>query len=187
MTTVALLLAAGFGRRFGADKRRAPLADGRTLLAASLASVRAVFPDVRVVIRSDDDPTALGLPVDIPVVSCADAESGLGHSLAAGVASLDRCEADSVAILLGDMPWLRESTLRLLAEAAGEERIVFPLHDGQRGHPVLFGRRFWPELLELQGDEGARAVLHAHRDAWHPLEVDDPGVLRDVDTPAALG
>ncbi|WP_371364504.1 NTP transferase domain-containing protein [Pseudomonas sp. QL9] len=186
MTSVALLLAAGFGRRFGADKRRARLADGRTLLAASLANARAVFDEVRVVLRAEDDPIELGLPVDIPLVRCADAQSGMGHSLAAGVNSLKSCTADSVAILLGDMPWLAESTLRLLLEQATAQRIVFPQHDGQRGHPVLFGRAFWPELLQLQGDEGARQVLQAHRDAWHPVVVDDSGVLRDVDTPAAL-
>lgn len=187
MTTVALLLAAGFGKRFGADKRRARLADGRTLLAASLANARAVFPDVRVVLRSGDDPVALGLPVDIPLVRCADAESGMGYSLAAGVDSLNSRTFSSVAILLGDMPWLDESTLRLLADQADPQRIVFPLYEGQRGHPVLFGRTFWPELLKLQGDEGARAVLQAHREAWHPVVVEDSGVLRDVDTPAALG
>lgn len=187
MTTVALLLAAGFGRRFGADKRRARLADGRTLLAVSLANARAAFDEVRVVLRAQDDPAELGLPVEIPLVRCLDADAGMGHSLAAGVASLRDCPADSVAILLGDMPWLAESTLRLLASHGDAQRIVFPLLDGQRGHPVLFGRAFWPELLQLQGDEGARAVLQAHREAWHPLEVEDPGVLRDVDTPAALG
>lgn len=187
MTTVALLLAAGFGKRFGSDKRRVRLADGRTLLAASLANARAVFDEVRVVLRAEDDPIELGLPVDIPLVRCADAQSGMGHSLAAGVNSLKSCTADSVAILLGDMPWLAESTLRLLLQQATAQRIVFPQHDGQRGHPVLFGRAFWPELLQLQGDEGARAVLQAHREAWYPVVVDDPGVLRDVDTPAALG
>lgn len=186
MTTVALLLAAGFGKRFGSDKRRARLADGRTLLVASLANARAVFDEVRVVLRAEDDPIELDLPVDIPLVRCIDADSGMGRSLAAGAASLDDCKTDSVAILLGDMPWLAESTLRMLLEQATAQRIVFPLHAGQRGHPVLFGRAFWPELLQLQSDEGARAVLQAHRDAWHPVVVDDSGVLRDVDTPAAL-
>ncbi|MDF3936744.1 nucleotidyltransferase family protein [Pseudomonas citronellolis] len=187
MTTVALLLAAGFGRRFGADKRQARLVDGRGLLAASLANARAAFDQVVVVLRPEDDPAALGVPVDIPLVRCADAASGLGHSLAAGVVALHGGSATSAAILLGDMPWIDPRTLHLLAAQADEARIVFPLHDGQRGHPVIFGRAFWPELLGLRGDEGARAVLQAHRDAWLAVDVADAGVLRDVDTPAALG
>lgn len=186
MTTVALLLAAGFARRFGADKRQARLADGRGLLAASLGNAREAFEAVCVVLRPEDDPLALGVPVDISIVRCAEAESGLGHSLAAGVAALADNPATSVAILLADMPWIAPQTLRLLASQASEQRIVFPLHQGQRGHPVLFGRAFWPELRALQGDEGARTVLQAHREAWQPIDVNDPGVLRDVDTPAAL-
>ncbi|KSW25745.1 MULTISPECIES: nucleotidyltransferase family protein [unclassified Pseudomonas] len=186
MTTVALLLAAGFARRFGADKRQARLADGRGLLAASLANACEAFDEVCVVLRPEDDAAALGVPVDISIVRCAEAESGLGHSLAAGVAALADNPATSVAILLADMPWIAPQTLRLLASHASEQHIVFPLHQGQRGHPVLFGRAFWPELRALQGDEGARAVLQAHREAWQPIDVNDPGVLRDVDTPAAL-
>ncbi|SDI10554.1 molybdenum cofactor cytidylyltransferase [Pseudomonas delhiensis] len=186
MSTVALLLAAGSGHRFGADKRQARLADGRGLLAASLANAREAFDEVLVVLRPEDDAAALGVPVDIATVRCAEAAAGMGHSLAAGVAALADNPAASVAILLADMPWIAPQTLHLLATQASEQRIVFPLHQGQRGHPVLFGRAFWPELRALQGDEGARAVLQAHREAWHPVEVGDPGVLRDVDTPAAL-
>ncbi|SDI05822.1 nucleotidyltransferase family protein [Pseudomonas panipatensis] len=184
---VALLLAAGQGRRFGADKRLARLGDGRTLLAASLANARAAFSEVLVVVRADDEPGALGLPLASPLLRCAQAEAGMGHSLAAGVAALVDGAADSVAILLADMPWIAPATLAQLAAQADPRRIVFPLYRGERGHPVLFGRAFWAELCALHGDEGARAVLQAHREAWLAVEVADAGVLRDVDTPAALG
>lgn len=183
---IALILAAGRGTRFGSDKRQACLADGRTLLAASVARARAVFDEVHVVLRPEDDPAALGLPDDCPVIRCADADLGMGHSLAAGVRGLSTVPGDALAVLLGDMPWLAEATLRELLARADARRILFPLHQGQRGHPVVFGRAFWPELERLQGDEGARAVLAAHREAWRVLEVDDPGVVLDVDTPQAL-
>ncbi|MBF3189011.1 NTP transferase domain-containing protein, partial [Pseudomonas aeruginosa] len=78
-------------------------------------------------------------------------------------------------------------TLERLAAMATPEAIVFPLYDGQRGHPVLFGRAFWDALAQLDGDQGARRVLQAHRPAWREVPCDDPGVLCDVDTPAALG
>ncbi|MCY1558621.1 molybdenum cofactor cytidylyltransferase [compost metagenome] len=84
------------------------------------------------------------------------------------------------------MPWIAESSLRALVAKASAGRIVFPVHHDERGHPVLFGRAFWPELQRLTGDEGARRVLRAHASAWVAVGVDDPGVLRDVDSPEAL-
>ncbi|MBM7061478.1 nucleotidyltransferase family protein [Pseudomonas sp. UL073] len=183
---IALLLAAGSASRFGSDKRRARLTDGCTLLAASLTSARRVFAEVYVLLRPEDDALALGLPADCPLLRCPDAALGLGHSLAAGVQALAAQPAEAIAVLLGDMPWLAEASLRQLCAAAHPERIVFPLYQGQRGHPVLFGRAFWPALQQLRGDQGARALLQAHSEACHGVALDDPGVLRDVDTPADL-
>jgi molybdenum cofactor cytidylyltransferase len=182
----ALILAAGFGNRFGSDKRRATLADGRTLLAASLARAQAVFDEVHLVLRPDDDPATLGLPPDCNIILCEDASQGMGHSLAAGARALAAGEGEAIAVLLGDMPWIAESSLRALIARAAPRRIVFPVHHDERGHPVLFGRYFWPELQRLTGDEGARRVLRAHASAWVAVGVDDPGVLRDVDNPEAL-
>ncbi|MFV3306097.1 nucleotidyltransferase family protein [Pseudomonas sp. NY15181] len=186
MTVVALVLAAGAGSRFGADKRRATLPDGRSLLAHSVERAQAVFDEVRVVLRDGERAGDFDLPTGCHVIHSPDAASGMGHSLAAGAASLQDSDAQAVAILLGDMPWIAPETLRQLDEAATASTILFPLYDGQRGHPVLFGREFWPALTQLTGDEGARAVVQAHRGRCVVVEVNDPGVLRDVDTPDAL-
>lgn len=186
MSTIALILAAGFGTRFGSDKRRVTLPDGRTLLGASLARAQAVFDEVHVVLRPEDDPAQLGLPPDSSIILCEDAGQGMGHSLAAGVRALVSVEGEAIAVLLGDMPWIAESSLRALIAEAAPSRIVFPVHHDERGHPVLFGREFWPELQQLTGDEGARRVLRAHAAAWIAVGVDDPGVLRDVDSPEAI-
>ncbi|PJI48703.1 MAG: CTP--molybdopterin cytidylyltransferase [Pseudomonas sp.] len=186
MTVVALVLAAGQGSRFGADKRRAALPDGRSLLAHSVERALAVFDEVRVVLRDGERAEDFGLPAGCRVIHSPEAALGMGHSLAAGAASLIDSPAQAVAILLGDMPWIAPQTLRALTEAASASTILFPLHDGQRGHPVLFGREFWPALTQLTGDEGARTVVQASRDRCITLEVTDAGVLRDVDTPDAL-
>ena len=182
----ALILAAGFGSRFGSDKRSATLDDGRTLLAASLEKARQVFDEVHLVLRPEDDPAALGLPPGCSIIRCEDARQGMGHSLAAGARALSASRAQAIAVLLGDMPWIAESSLCALMAKASPERIVFPVHHDERGHPVLFGREFWGELQKLTGDEGARRVLRAHASAWVAVGVDDPGVLRDVDAPEAL-
>jgi len=186
VTVVALVLAAGQGSRFGADKRRALLPDGRSLLAHSVERAQAVFDEVRVVLRDGERAEDFGLPLDCRVIHSPDALLGMGHSLAAGAASLADSDAAAVAILLGDMPWIGPETLRQLADAALDSTILIPFFNGQRGHPVLFGRELWPELTRLSGDEGARIVVQSHRDRCITLEVTDPGVLHDVDTPDAL-
>ncbi|UVK85556.1 nucleotidyltransferase family protein [Pseudomonas sichuanensis] len=186
MTVVALVLAAGQGSRFGADKRRAVLGDGRSLLQHSVERALAVFDEVRVVLRDGESADVLGLPATCCIVPSPDAGLGMGHSLAAGAASLSDCDAQAAAIVLGDMPWILPQTYRRLVEAADPGAIVVPHYQGQNGHPVLFGHDYWPELAKLCGDEGARSVLQRHRDRVRVLDVDDSGVLRDVDTPAAL-
>ena len=186
MSVVALVLAAGRGTRFGSDKRRAALSDGCSLLAHSVERARAVFDDVRVVMREGERAEEFGLPADCRVIVSPDAAFGMGHSLASGVESLVDSQALAVAILLGDMPWIELVTLRRLAGAATASAIVLPCHAGQQGHPVMFGRDFWPALGQLSGDEGARSVVRAHRDCCVVVTVEDAGVLQDVDTPQGL-
>lgn len=186
MSVVALVLAAGSSVRFGGDKRRATLDDGRSLLEHSVERACAVFGDVRVVLRAGERGEGLGLPGDCRIIASPDAGLGMGHSLAAGAASLIDSDAQAVAILLGDMPWIAPASLRRLAEAATASAIVLPRHAGQQGHPVLFGREFWPALAQLAGDEGARSLLRAHPSHCVVVTLEDAGVLRDVDTPQAL-
>lgn len=183
MKVVALVLAAGRSVRFGGDKRRATLADGRSLLVHSVERACSVFGDVRVVLREGERAEDLGLPAACRVIASPQARLGMGHSLAAGIASLADSDAQAVAILLGDMPWIEPATLRLLAETATASTIVLPRHAGRQGHPVLFGREFWPEMAQLSGDEGARSLVKGHRERCVVLECEDSGVLLDVDTP----
>ncbi|WP_263140495.1 nucleotidyltransferase family protein [Pseudomonas sp. RIT-PI-AD] len=183
---IALILAAGRGRRFGRDKRLARLPDGTPLLAASLAQARRCFAEVAVVLREDDDAQALGIPAEVRVIRCAEADLGMGHSLAAGARALRERPARALAVLLGDMPWIAEGSLRRLACAAEATHILFPRYRGERGHPVLFGRLFWGALETLEGDRGARELLQERPECCVAIDLDDPGVLRDVDSEAAL-
>ena len=205
-TSIAVIIAAGASRRFGtADKRLAPLPDGRSLLAATVAAAAMAFPALRVVLREDDDPAALGLAADTPIIRAPRAGQGLAASIGdafsvlAGDAALS--EVKAAAILLGDMPALHPATLEFLMHQAERERIVRPVQAGRPGHPVVFGRAFWPELAALgvdegnegrseenseeaskeSRDEGARRVIRAHRQHYVELAVDDPGIHLDID------
>jgi molybdenum cofactor cytidylyltransferase len=110
----------------------------------------------------------------------------MGVSLAEGVRAAS--DAHGWVVALADMPYIRPDTVRVIARALAEgAAIAAPAYRGARGHPVGFARRFFDELSALRGDAGAREILHAHPDWVTLYEVDDPGVLRDIDEPSDLG
>jgi molybdenum cofactor cytidylyltransferase len=119
------------------------------------------------------------------VVVCADADDGMGRSLACGVAAT--AQADAWIVALADMPWIAPATYAaVIAALRGGAVVAAPFHRGERGHPVGFGGGCKAALLALTGDEGARSVIGARRDLLQRIDVDDPGALSDVDTPADL-
>ncbi|MDK9688240.1 nucleotidyltransferase family protein [Halomonas sp. LC1] len=188
---VALIMAAGYSRRYGeADKRQERLADGRTLLATTVARTEQAFSQVRVAIREEDDAFQLGLAASTPLIRLRQAHLGLGVSLAEAVAALGGdCrlnDSKAVAVLLGDMPRIHPATLRALQQQATRDTIWRPRYGGQPGHPVLFGRAFWPELAHLRGETGAKSLIQRHPSHYHTHDVDDAGTLFDIDTPDAL-
>jgi molybdenum cofactor cytidylyltransferase len=109
----------------------------------------------------------------------------MGRSLASGMrASRD---ASGWVVALADMPFLRPQTIRLIAAGLTEGAVIAaPAFDAVRGHPVGFARRCGDDLLRSGGDEGARRMLKEHPDWITVYDTDDPGVLRDIDTPADL-
>lgn len=180
---VALVLAAGRGRRFGSDKRIAVLPSGETMLAATLGRALQAFVEVWVVLRVEDDPMALGVDPRVKVVRAERADEGMGCSLAAGVTALEGTGFEAVAVMLGDMPWVEVGTLERLRDLAEGGRIVVPEFEGRWGHPVVFGRRFWEGLTELDGDYGGKRVIEGnHRSCW-VVKIQDIGVTRDMDVP----
>lgn len=193
MTAGALIVAAGFSRRFGSDKRRYAIADGDPLLIATLKVYSAVFPTVAVVIRVDDGALARDLVGDFDhrppvIVATSQAHRGMGCSLADGVRAVSSW--DYVFVALGDMPFVREDTLRKLRQRMsdgrrqGETLIVRPRCAGNSGHPVGFSCEYFSELMSLEGDEGARMVLERHASEVRDVETADRGVLTDLDQPS---
>lgn len=183
---VGLLLAAGHGRRFGGDKLLQPLADGTPVAVAAAQALKAACADSIAVLRPEQDALAALLEAEgLRVVRCAAARSGMGYSLAAGVAASR--DARGWLVALADMPCIRVATLQAVAELiGGGAALAAPSYAGRRGHPVGFAARWRDALLALEGDEGARAILEQSRFLLHVLETDDPGVLQDVNSPADL-
>lgn len=182
----AILLAAGASKRFGSDKLLHPLAGQTPVALAALANLRAAMPRVIAVVRP-------GAPVlenrlsaaGATVILCANADEGMGASLASAV----RASGDVAGwvIALADMPYIRPETIKTIAAslAAGAD-IVAPAYHGERGHPVGLSARFRAQLEALRGDEGARSLLKQNPGAVTLIDVDDPGVCRDIDTPDDL-
>jgi molybdenum cofactor cytidylyltransferase len=188
VAVVGILLAAGRGVRFGGDKLLAPLprdahgvAAGTAVGVASALHARAALGDVVVVVRPGDVALEQALAATrTRSVGCERADEGMGASLACGVIAAS--DADGWVVALGDMPWIAPATIAAIADAlrAGAP-IVAPVYRGRRGHPVGFAKAFGPALAQLTGDEGARAIVRAQSSRLQAIDVDDAGVVADVD------
>ena len=119
------------------------------------------------------------------VVICHEAEQGMGESLACAVRAVG--DAGGFLIALADMPFIRPSTIVAVRDAlAAGAPLVAPYFRARRGHPVGISASFRAELEKLKGDQGAKKLLAGHEAALIKVPVGDPGVIRDIDTPADL-
>ncbi len=194
MTTAAeaaaIVLAAGQSKRFGPDNKLLQEIDGTAIVRRTVESVLEAGIPRPIVVTGDDaaDTEAALAGLDVAFVNNATPWAGMGTSLAAG-ANAVTAEVDGVFIVLGDMPQLSPRTFKALQDAIENDNghdIAVPVHDGTRGHPVLFGRRYLPELRALNADQGARSILNANPERVRAVHVEDPGTLIDIDTPDDL-
>lgn len=182
----ALVLAAGFGARFGGGKLMTPwrggvLLDG-ALDAAFAAPVRAVHVVTGADPRVADHARARGAGI----VEATDHAQGLSASLKAGIAALPK-DAAGVLIFLGDMPLTPRAVLAPLVQAIGAGApAAVPVFEGRIGHPAAISATLFPHALALQGDRGARAILESLGEALVRIPSADAGILADVDHPRDL-
>ena len=177
---IGVLLAAGSGTRFGGNKLLTRLPDGTAIGVAAARHLVRALPHSIAVLRPGDEVLEQLLTADgLRTVINPNAAAGMGTSLACGVAAV---EADGWVIALADMPAIQPATIQAVAEAlvAGAP-LAAPVYHGQRGHPIGFARRFHAALTALTGDRGGRDILAQHSDELRLIEVDDPGVLVDID------
>jgi molybdenum cofactor cytidylyltransferase len=186
-----ILLAAGYSKRFGANKLLQALPAGTPEagtpigVAAARHLVEALPESIAVVRPRAQKLGQMLRDAGCTTVMCKNAGEGMGTSLAAGVRAAP--DADGWVITLADMPFLRPETIRMIARSLAEgAAIAAPAYRGERGHPVGFARRFFEELSALHGDSGARALLDRHPNWVTVFDVDDPGALRDIDKPSDL-
>ena len=117
-----------------------------------------------------------------------DFAEGLAGSVKAGIAAVPEA-ADGAVVCLGDMPLVSADLIDRLIEAFAPDRgqlIAVPVSDNRRGNPVLWSRRFFNELMTLDGDIGARHLIARHSEAVAEVPVEGHGAFLDIDTPQAL-
>jgi molybdenum cofactor cytidylyltransferase len=185
----AVVLAAGRGRRMGGPKHLLPVGEpAQPMLARVLASLRASgVSGISAVLRPGDAAgEACARAHGAQGVFAEDADEGRAASVRAGVRAVPGA-AHGLLFALADQPFLMSSDFAALLEAfaADPQAIVHARYDGVRGTPVLFARRFWPELLALRGRDGGRLVIAAHAEAVRGVEL--PAARgRDIDRPEDL-
>jgi molybdenum cofactor cytidylyltransferase len=179
-----IVLAAGTASRFlrAAHKLSQPLegSDGAgTVLNMTLRNAIVSGLPVLLVTSAELAPMAYEQVAARDVVILQPARGqGMGDAIAAGVSA--RADAAGWLLLPGDIQRVRPTTLALVAQALQTHAVAYAQHRGRRGHPVGFAAELFSELITLTGDEGARRLVARY--PAQAVEVDDPGVLVDVDT-----
>ena len=186
---VVIVLAAGRGSRFrGLEHKLAQPLGASSVLGTTLGQVLAsrlpmVVVATGVMAEIAQRSVATRDIVVLPDVGTPGPEPlGMGFSIACGVGA--RPNASGWLVLPGDMPMVGSATLQAVARELRHQTVVYAQYRGQRGHPVGFSAELYSELAALTGDEGARRLVARY--PAHGVDVDDPGVLIDIDTVADL-
>ncbi len=186
----AIVLAAGRSTRMGGPNKLLAEINGRPLvrIAVEHALASQARPVIVVTGHQGERVEAALAGLDVVRVHNPDFADGLSTSLKAGIAAVP-ADADGAIVTLGDMPQVDAKLIdRLLGafDPAKGALVVVPTSDGKRGNPVVWSRRFFPELGAIEGDVGARHLIATYPEAVTEVPVSGTAALVDVDTPEAL-
>jgi molybdenum cofactor cytidylyltransferase len=184
----AIVLAAGRSSRMAPRNKLLERVDGEAIVAlvARTAIASGAKPVVVVTGFEAERVVAALRGLNLTIVHNGAFAEGLSTSLKTGLKALPP-NCDGTLILLGDMPKIDSSALdALVAAFATRDSICVPVHEGQRGNPILWGASYFPEMLAITGDVGAKRLIARHADRVIEVPVASPGIFADVDTPSDL-
>ena len=189
-SVAAIVLAAGRSTRMGGPNKLLETISGKPLvrIAAEQALSSRASPVVVVSGHERARVEAALAGLDVRLVHNPDYAQGLSTSVKAGLAALPP-ESEAAIVCLGDMPQVTSALIDRLIAAFDPERnalVVLPTFSGKRGNPVLWSRRFFPELIALEGDVGARHLIGAYPEVVTEVPVENAAAMVDIDTPDAL-
>jgi molybdenum cofactor cytidylyltransferase len=186
----AIVLAAGRSMRMGNENKLVARIDGKALVCRVVEGLADSAIEEIVVVTGFDAPAVRDVldPYDIRFVHNEDYRTGMGGSIARGVAgTIETLDVDGILLCLGDMPGIDGVIVELLARRfARADSIVVPVRAGRRGHPVLFGADHFSALAALQGTRGARRLLEERPECVIEVDCGDAEIHSDIDTPADL-
>ena len=187
----ALILGAGYSRRFGSDKRLHKF-EGSTVAETTVLAYSKVFDHIRVVIRPEDDRLVDRLKnFNVELIKSENAKYGMGYSLSDGIVGTPT-HWSFIGLL--DMPYIKATTLQTLKKMAIDAdhtkiRIIrarYLRRSDWQTHPIGFHSSLYQELAETTGDQGARTILREHSQLTAQLDSNDIGLCKDIDTPSDL-
>lgn len=184
----AIVLAAGRSTRMGSNKLIADVGGKPMVRRVAEAALLSAASPVLVVTGHHEADVRIALTgLDVTFVHNPDYAQGLSTSLKAGIAASPASVAGAM-VLLGDMPQIAPDHLDQLIAAfrAGAGIVIVPVHAGKRGNPVLWPRAFFPAMLALEGDAGARRLLAANTACVREVDLGTDAIFLDVDTAEAL-
>jgi len=183
-----IILAAGESRRMGYPKPLLRIG-GRTFIEQIAETMLAVVPRLVIVLGAHSDRIRAAIPRDprIAIVQNPNYSHGQLSSLKVGLNTLEPGAAGAL-VHLGDHPLVCAETFRAVVDSCKQtsKPIVIARHEGHRGHPVIFDRTLFAELLAAPEEEGARHVVNADESRVDYVDLDDPGINLDLDTPFDL-
>ncbi|OGQ82820.1 MAG: hypothetical protein A3F90_04570 [Deltaproteobacteria bacterium RIFCSPLOWO2_12_FULL_60_19] len=183
---VAIVLSAGESRRMGRPKALLPIG-GVTFLEQIVSAVKSSRVGEIIVVLGHNAEAIRSKIGDLPArfVINPDYARGQLSSLHVAIHALDAEKVDGILVHLVDQPFLDSALVNRMIEKFYESKkaIVVPAYKGRRGHPVLFSKRLFQELLDAPLDQGAKAVVQAHPEETLEIETDDERVALDIDTP----
>lgn len=186
VTVDGLILAAGASRRMGSPKPLLPF-QGQTFLDTLIEKLSRHCRSVTVVLghQAAGIRSALARADEVTFVENSNYQEGQLSSVQAGLHGLLNAapHAEHILLTLADHPAVADATLSDLVSLPA--LLAIPRYQGRHGHPIFFGRPIADELLALPAGASARHVIHAHREQTRFVDVEDPGILLDIDDPAS--
>jgi molybdenum cofactor cytidylyltransferase len=183
---VAIVLSAGESSRMGSPKALLEI-EGQTFIERIISALRQTRAG-KIVVVLGHHVAEIGERIShlpVKVVVNKDYKKGQLSSMQAAIRNLDAGEVDGILVHLVDHPFLSSNLVDKMIEQfyASGKKIIVPVHRGKRGHPVLFARSLFPELLDAPAEQGAKAVVRAHQNETLEIESAEMGVAIDIDTP----
>lgn len=188
MIIAAIVLAAGRSSRMGPRNKLLELVDRKPIIVRVVGTaLQSGTKPVIVVTGFEADRVAAALHgLDVNMVNNTGYAQGLSTSLHAGLAALPP-DCDGAVIFLGDMPRIESSDIAaLITTAKDRNTICVPISNGNVGNPVLWGAAYFPEMMQLSGDAGAKQLLAQHAERVVHVPIASDRIFTDIDTPADL-